>query len=582
MKLLLNFCLFGVIGACGGDKSATDIPASEPIKKIMIVQPRETLAGDYLAGQFAQRQQDWVSADKFMNRVMDYDPENIELQKRAMVLAMGAGEVGRAVAMARKVLVVEPENQLGLLFIALDDFSRQDYDAVLSHMAALPDGSIAELIRPLLTAWAKAAQGVVDLSNFDPVSPLHAYHGLMLGDYAGTLQHADIYAQRLLHNQHLDFYEAERIADILARHGMADKALALYELIQKQQPDNMTVSDRVTTLKQGGMISKNAATHRITTPEQGAAESLFDMARMLYREQGDDSAMVFTRMALHLNPQLIEARLVLAGVLARHNRLNEAIEQFLSIGTDKSVYLEAQHQAAMLMEQNGRKDDAITLMEKLFSARGDTDSLIIIGDIYRRSEDFLAAIDAYNRAEKALDKKEVGDSNWELFYARGMAYERLSHMDKADADLREALKYQPDHPYLLNYLGYSWIDRGKNMDEAIAMIEKAVALRPDDGFIVDSLGWAHYKKGEYEQAVKVLEKAVSLVPYDATISDHLGDAYWRIGREREARFEWHRALNNLEDETKRPELQSKIDNGLSALLAPDVKEAKRDHVPEAQ
>lgn len=155
MKLLLNFCLFGVIGACGGDKSATDIPASEPIKKIMIVQPRETLAGDYLAGQFAQRQQDWVSADKFMNRVMDYDPENIELQKRVMVLAMGAGEVGRAVAMARKVLVVEPENQLGLLFIALDDFSRQDYDAVLSHMAALPDGSIAELIRPLLTAWAK-------------------------------------------------------------------------------------------------------------------------------------------------------------------------------------------------------------------------------------------------------------------------------------------------------------------------------------------------------------------------------------------------------------------------------------------
>jgi tetratricopeptide (TPR) repeat protein len=582
MKLLLNFCLFGIIGACGVDKVATDMPASEPVKKILFVQPRETLAGDYLAGQFAQRQQDWVSADKFMNRVMDYDPENIELQKRAMVLAMGAGEVGRAVAMARKVLVVEPENQLALLFMALDDFSRQDYDAVLSHMTALPDGSIAELIRPLLTAWANVAKGTVDLSGFDPVSPLHAYHGLMIGDYAGTLQHADIYSQRLLHNQHLDFYEAERIADILARHNLEDKALALYELIRKQQPENETVAGRVDALKKGGKISKGDATHRISTPEEGAAEALFDMARMLYREQGDDSAMVFTRMALHLNPQLIEARLVLASVLARHNRLNEAIDQFLSIGADKSVYLEAQRQAAMLMEQNGRRNDAIALMENIFSNQKDVDSLIIVGDIYRRAEDYLAAIDAYDRAEKALGKDVSPADNWELFYARGMAYERLGHMDKADADLRRALTYQPDHPYLLNYLGYSWVDRGKNMDEAISMIEKAVSLRPDDGFIVDSLGWAHYQKGEYEQAAEILEKAVALVPYDATISDHLGDAYWRVGRHREARFEWHRSLNNLEDETKRPELQSKIDNGLSALIVPDVKEAKQENAPQAR
>lgn len=575
MKSLLSFCLFGVIGTCGGDKSAVNDPMAEPIRKMMIVQPRETLAGDYLAGQFAQRHQDWAAADKFMNRIMDYDPENIELQKRAMVLSMGANEVGRAVAMARKVLSIEPENQLALLFITLDDFSRQDYDAVLKHMTALPDGSVAELIKPLLTAWAKAAQGTVDLSAFNPVSPLHAYHGLMIGDYAGTLQNAEIYAARLLQNQHLDFYEAERIADILARHGMKDKALPLYELIRKQQPENASVTERITALKNGEHIGKSAAMRRITSPAQGAAEALFDMARMLYREQGDDSAMVFTRMALHLNPQLIEARLVLAGVLARHNRFDEAIEQFLSINADRSIYLEAQRQAAMLMEQGGRRGDAIALMEKLFKTRGDAESLMVIGDIYRRAEDYHAAIDAYNRAADAIGKGKLSADHWELFYARGMAYERLGDMDKADADLRRALSYQPDHPYLLNYLGYSWVDRGKNMDEARKLIEKAALLRPDDGFIVDSLGWVLYQQGKYEEAAAALEKAVALVPYDATICEHLGDAYWRTGRRREAQFEWNRALNALEDESKRPALQAKIDKGLEPIDIPAMKEAQR-------
>ena len=74
--------------------------------------------------------------------------------------------------------------------------------------------------------------------------------------------------------------------------------------------------------------------------------------------------------------------------------------------------------------------------------------------------------------------------------------------ERAEADLQHALELKPDQPLVLNYLGYSWIDRGENLDRGMKMIEKAVELRPEDGYIVDSLGWAHYRMGDYEAAVE--------------------------------------------------------------------------------
>ncbi len=105
-------------------------------------------------------------------------------------------------------------------------------------------------------------------------------------------------------------------------------------------------------------------------------------------------------------------------------------------------------------------------------------------------------------------------SNWTAYYYRGIAYERTQQWDKAEADFRRALQLEPDQPMVLNYLGYSMIDKKINLNEAMAMVRKAVELKPNDGYIVDSLGWAHFQLGEYEEAVKQLERAVELKPAD--------------------------------------------------------------------
>mgnify|MGYP000338989709 CR=1 FL=1 len=136
--------------------------------------------------------------------------------------------------------------------------------------------------------------------------------------------------------------------------------------------------------------------------------------------------------------------------------------------------------------------------------------------------------------------------------------------EKAEEKFKQALDFSPDHPLVLNYLGYTWLDQGKKIDLAMIMIKKAVEQRPNDGYIVDSLGWAYYQIGDYSNAVENLEKAVELIPGDSIITDHLGDALFHVGRKIEAKFQWQRALEFSPPE----DLIIKINNKIKGLETP--------------
>ena len=149
-----------------------------------------------------------------------------------------------------------------------------------------------------------------------------------------------------------------------------------------------------------------------------------------------------------------------------------------------------------------------------------------------------------------------------MFYFRGICYERSQQWPLAETDIKKALQLYPDQPLVLNYLGYSWVDKGVHLDQGMDMIRKAVEQRPDDGYIVDSLGWAYFRTGNYDEAVKNLERAVELKPEDPTINDHLGDAYWRVGRTLEAHFQWSQAKDLKPEPEDLPKIEAKLKDGL--------------------
>ena len=105
-----------------------------------------------------------------------------------------------------------------------------------------------------------------------------------------------------------------------------------------------------------------------------------------------------------------------------------------------------------------------------------------------------------------------------------------------------SLEILPDQAHVLNYLGYSWIDRGINLDKGLEMLKKANSLRENDGYITDSVGWAYYIKKNYVKAGPFLQKAVELLPMDPVINDHYGDNLWMLNKKIQARHAWSNVL----------------------------------------
>ena len=183
-----------------------------------------------------------------------------------------------------------------------------------------------------------------------------------------------------------------------------------------------------------------------------------------------------------------------------------------------------------------------------------------IGNMLRGRKQFSEAAENYSKAIALIPKIEK--DNWDQFYSRAVCYERLGKWDKAEPDFKKALELSPNEPLILNYLGYSWVDRNENVPEALALIKKAVELKPEDGYYIDSLGWAYFRLGRFDEAVEQLERAVELKAEDPTINDHLGDAYWRAGRKLEAQFQWSTALVSKPEPEEIPKLQAKMKDGL--------------------
>ena len=193
-----------------------------------------------------------------------------------------------------------------------------------------------------------------------------------------------------------------------------------------------------------------------------------------------------------------------------------------------------------------------------------------LGDALRQQDRFEEAVVAYDRALDIAD--ESGGSSWFLLYARAISHERQGNWEQAESDFRAALELNPSQPQVLNYLGYSLVEKRIRLDEALEMIELAVAASPDSGYIIDSLGWALYRLGRYQEAVPHMERAVELMAVDPVVNDHLGDVYWAVGRYREAEFQWSRALSFIDqaqtaEDIDPDRIRRKLEVGLDEVLA---------------
>ena len=164
-------------------------------------------------------------------------------------------------------------------------------------------------------------------------------------------------------------------------------------------------------------------------------------------------------------------------------------------------------------------------MEEAIQAKPkDADLYLILSALFEKENHLQRAL---TTLQKGLDQNK---DSIEIHFQLGALYDKLGNFEKMVAEMKEVLRLNPNYADALNYLGYSYADRGIHLDEALELVQKAMALKPRMGYITDSLGWVYFKLGDYERAVTELEKANELTPDDPFITEHLADGYFKLNR----------------------------------------------------
>jgi tetratricopeptide (TPR) repeat protein len=526
----------------------------------------------YLVGRLAQSEGDWAAASRYLAAALAADPADPALLRRTLTLALAQGDMKTALTLAGRLQQTGVKNYVAGCLLVADSLSRDRLAEARTRFADLPADGIGSLINPLIDAWLAVGEGDTAraLTLLEPLgkapgfAPLQQLQVALIQDLAGNKAEAAAQYDLALQGG-LPLRLVQLVANFQQRQGNPDAAQALYRRFLSERPDSPLAAEALQRL------GKERPKPLIPDAKSGLAQALFDVAAALQQENRSDIALSYGRISLVLRPDQPLARLLVAETLYDRERFVESATELQALiaspGQGEGAGWVAKLRLSDALRRLSRADEAAKLLTSMAAEqKGRSDALVRLGDLHRFGKREDAAIQAYSSAIARTANPTVSD--WFLFYARALALDASKRWPEAEADLKRALQLKPDQPQVLNYLGYSWVDRGENLTEALALIERAVALKPDDGYIVDSLGWARFKLGDYHGALERLERAVELMPDDITINDHLGDALWAVGRQLEARFQWQRVVRMMDGSTDqvtldRAVLEQKLKSGIT-------------------
>ena len=303
-------------------------------------------------------------------------------------------------------------------------------------------------------------------------------------------------------------------------------------------------------------------------PNDVLAEFFYVLANLYSSERNYQLSNFYLKISLFLNKKFLTNNALLAENFyyqKKYQLSKKTYKSLKSIGPVYSWYA-SKSIATILLNEKGKKYSVNSLKKEFNSlSNPNFEHYYELANFYKDNEYYEKSIKYYS-----LTLKEIKKDHFlvpKILDRRGTSFERLGDWENAEKDLIESLKILPDQAHVLNYLAYSWIDKGINLNEGLEMLKKANQIRKEDGYIIDSLGWAYYAKKDYIEAERFLQRAVELLPFDPIINDHYADTLWMLNRNIQARYIWGNILKLDRVEQKlRDTISKKLIFGITKKL----------------
>lgn len=523
-------------------------------------------SGSYLAGRSAAKARDNDLASDYLTEALKADPGNPVLTEKIFLLELADGNMPKAEEFANEVLKFNSQQRMARIVLGSEDLKAGRYEEARKNFEQSAYTPIGELTSWLLTAWSYAGQNQLDpalkaldrLDSNESFANFKAFHQALIADYLGNPVRAEAAYRKAYEAAGTSLRVVQAYGNFLERNNRPAEAQTIYRTFIASEDNPLVAAALDQSLK--GVKPKPF----IASPTVGAAEALFSLATSMTDDQSIDVALLYTQLGIAMGTDEDVMYTLLGDTYESMKLYDKALAAYGKVPADSPLRVNADMEEAVCLQHLDRKDDALAKLKSIIAKDPKNfDAIVTLGNLYRANEDFANASPIYDQAIALLP--DPGPGNWRVFYYAGISNERLNKWDVAEKQFRKALSLSPNESSVLNYLGYSMIEKKINLTEALDMVKKAADLKPNDGYITDSLGWAYFELGDYDQAVTYCEKAVELLPADPIIAEHLGDAYWRVGRTLEAKFQWQHAKDNKPEPDDLKRIEDKIKNGLPAV-----------------
>ena len=508
---------------------------------------------NYLSGIISVNQDYTNAAFKYLNKVQSLknDHSNFNVQFIRTLILLEKFE--QAFAFSKDVWLEDEYFFETDLLLGLEFFIKNDYLNAEKHFERLNKISrynllFEDFLGNILIAWIKASENnKEDSFKFLDKVP-ERYHNLkkiqnsFLQCYFDTSK-TQIAFEQLMNNEDSDFSRYNFFfANYLLFKNKNIEAEKVINLSRKTHKSNLLIKQTENFILTGNS-KKIKNLFNCKNPVDVIAEIFYVIANIYSTEKNYQLSNFYLKISFFLNNKFTPNKTLLAENFFYQQKyeLSKKIYNSLkSIGPVYSWY--ASINLAIILSDIEDKEYAVFDLEDEFNLllNPDLEHNYELANFFKDREYYQESIKYYSLALQNIKQNHFLFSK--ILDRRGTSYERLGDWDNAEKDLKESLRILPDQPHVLNYLGYSWIDRGINIDKALEMIIRANELKKNDGYITDSLGWAFYVKKNYLDAEKFLQRAVEILPLDPIINDHYADTLWMLNKHIQARYFWKHVL----------------------------------------
>jgi tetratricopeptide (TPR) repeat protein len=521
----------------------------------------------FMRGYEAAISSHWEEALNFYRKAVEYDPKSAYLKTQVGMVLYRTGDYDGALRTAEEVVSESPEYVPALMLKA----------ELLNDRKKLPEA--IEICKRILKIdpgdrGAAIFLGRLYYSSDRIDDAIGTFEGLAAkdpGDYVSLDYLSSLYIEKK------DFEKARKYLDktreirpnldtTYFKLGLIDEmterlddAAKNYEIALDKNPHNTQARERLARvyLKQKSLGKAIEELETLSKELPGDIDIHVRLGMLYFEEKEYDRAIEEFRLAVKANPEDNTVRYYLALVLEETERFDEAAGELKTIISREPKNINAFLHLAYIYSRLKKDDDAIKIYEEILEFEKEKPEiyLYLAGEYIHKKD--------YGKAGEILKGaiSKFGDND-ELYYNLAIVADKTGRFDDMVAYLRKALEINPENADALNYLGYSYADRGIHLDEAVELITRALKVKPDNGYILDSLGWAYFRQGSLEKALGVIRKAAELTKEDPVVLEHLGDIYERMHKTAEARDSWEKALRYHEKEEG---LKERVEKKIRAL-----------------